>query len=436
MVVFVLNRLNEPLMPCSPAKARELLRDGMAKVKTILPFTIKLIHKTSSYKQKLIAGMDTGSKKIGVAVVNQKGVSLYQANVLLRGEEIHRKMETRAMFRRNRRGRKTRYRKPRWRNRAASKRSDRLPPSIRHKVDAHLREKKFVNSILPISTWRLELTNFDIHAISNPEVSKSAWWTYQRGDLYGYQNLKQYVLHRDNYTCQQCKKNADSELHIHHIVFRSNGGTDTKNNLVTLCKPCHDKLHKKKNAQKASMKLQTCVTKCTKHATEVNIVASQLRKKFGEFEETFGFITKTDRLALKLGKDHYIDAVVIASFGKIKSLMQSVLARRYVSKGDYQQTKGARSEKKIPTGKLFGFRKFDFIQNPKATGFVKGKRSTGQFAISDIFGNVLHSSANVKKNTRRIRARFTIIMQNINQKTQEREFLPAINNGVSFANFL
>lgn len=436
MVVFVLNRLNEPLMPCSPAKARRLLRDGMAKVKTTLPFTIKLIYKTSSYKQKLIAGMDTGSKKIGVAVVNQKGISLYQANTLLRGEEIHRKMETRAIFRRSRRGRKTRYRKPRWKNRKSARRSGRLAPSVRHKVDAHLREKRFVNSLLPVSVWRLELTNFDIHAISNPEVSKLAWWTYQKGDLYNFQNLKQYILHRDNYTCRQCRKNANSELHVHHIVFRSNGGTDTKNNLVTLCKLCHDKLHKKKNAQKASMKLQTHKIKHTKHATEVNIVASQLRKRFGEFEETFGFITKADRLTLKLSKDHYIDAAVIASSGRLTSLMPFTLVRRCVSKGDYQQTKGARSEKRIPTGKLFGFRKFDFIENPKVIGFVKGKRSTGYFTISDIFGNMLDGSANVKKNTRRLNSRFTVIMQNINQKTQEREFLPAINNGVSFTNFL
>lgn len=413
MLVFVLNRNNEPLMPCSSSKARKLLKDGLARVKRKFPFTIKLIYGSSGYKQNLMAGMDTGSKNIGTAVSDSKGNILYQSNSLLRGEEIKRKMETRAMYRRSRRGRKTRYGKPRWRNRASSRRLDRLAPSVKHKVDAHLNEKKFVESILPISSWRLELTNFDIHAISNPNVSKIAWWTYQKGEMYGYQNLKQYILDRDNYSCQCCKKDSKKniELHIHHILFRSNGGTDTKNNLVTLCKPCHDKLHKKKDAQKESLNLIKKVPKNTKHATEVNIISSQLRKKFGKFEETFGFITKVDRQNLKLEKDHYIDASVIASKGNPIFPNNTVLIRRYVSKGDYRQTKGARSERKIPTGKLFGLRKFDLIKTSKGVGFVKGKRSTGYFAISDIFGNQISGGVNVKKNCKRISTRKTVIMQ-------------------------
>lgn len=418
MLIFVLNRNNDPLMSCSPSKARKLLKEGLARVKRKFPFTIKLIYGSSGYKQNLTAGMDTGSKNIGISVSDSKGNILYQANCLLRGEEIKRKMETRAMYRRSRRGRKSRYRKPRWRNRSASTRLDRLAPSVKHKVDAHLNEKKFVESILPISKWRVELVNFDIHAISNPDVSKNAWWTYQRGEMYGYQNLKQYILKRDSYTCQSCKKNSNKnvELHIHHIVFRSNGGTDTKNNLTTLCKPCHDKLHKRKDSQKESMKLKTKVIKNTKHATEANIISSQLRKNFGEFEETFGFVTKVDRQNLKLEKDHYIDAAVIASNGNSIRFNNIVLIRRYVSKGDYQQTKGSRSEGRIPTGKLYGLRKFDFIKTSKGVGFVKGKRSTGYFAISDIFGNKISDSVNIKKNSFRIRARKTVIIQQLNNK--------------------
>ncbi len=50
--------------------------------------------------------------------------------------------------------------------------------------------------------------------------------------------------------------------------------------------------------------------------------------------------------------------------------------------GDYQQTSGQRSEQRIPTGKLFGLRKFDLVATPNGVGFVKGKRSTGYFAIA------------------------------------------------------
>nr|MDA3792136.1 HNH endonuclease [Elusimicrobiota bacterium] len=77
---------------------------------------------------------------------------------------------------------------------------------------------------------------------------------------------------------------------------------------------------------------------------------------------------------------------------------------------DYQQTKGRRSEKRIPTGKLFGLRKFDYIQTSKATGFVKGKRSTGFFAISNLDGEVISPSVNVKKNGNRLAARTTTLI--------------------------
>lgn len=71
------------------------------------------------------------------------------------------------------------------------------------------------------------------------------------------------------------------------------------------------------------------------------------------------------------------------------------------------QTKGKRSEKKIPTGKLFGLRKFDLIETSKGIGFVKGKRLRGCFAISDLEGDEIESWVNVKKNCRRISARAT-----------------------------
>jgi len=406
MLVFVLNRKGDPLMPCKPRKARTLLKSGKAKVARKLPFTIKLNHGSSGYKQELTGGMDSGSKVIGTAVTNQKGDVLHQCEAYLRGEDIKSKMEQRRMYRRSRRGRKTRYRKPRFLNRRASTKLNRLPPSTKHKVEAHLREKKFIESLLPISKWRLELASFDIHAISNPEVSKAAWWTYQRGEMYGYQNLKQYVLKRDGYLCQLCKKKTrnNGELHVHHICFKSNGGTDTKNNLITLCRICHDQLHKKKNAQAFSSKLKPKPAN-TKHATEISVVASQLRKSFGEFEETFGFITKIDRLEQRLAKRHFIDASMIASRGNPVAFLNETLIRRYVPKGDYQQTKGVRSEKAIPTGKLFGLRKHDLIQTPKGVGFVKGKRSSGYFSIGDIHGKAIHNSVKVKSDTIRVSAR-------------------------------
>ena len=111
------------------------------------------------------------------------------------------------------------------------------------KINSHLKEIKFVNSILPITEIILETGNFDPHALKNPEVLKNKW-LYQKGINYGFANTKAYVLNRDNHICCNCKgKSKDRRLEVHHIVFRRNGGSDEQDNLITLCRVCHDELH-------------------------------------------------------------------------------------------------------------------------------------------------------------------------------------------------
>jgi hypothetical protein len=412
MVVYILNCEGKPLMPCSPRKARKLLGSGEAKVASRTPFVLKLNYPCRNRVQEVTAGMDTGSKVVGTAVITNGNV-VFQGETLLRGEEIKRKMEQRSMYRRTRRSR-LRYRKPRFLNHCASTRLNRLPPSVRHKVQAHLREKNFIESILPVTKWFVETASFDIHKISDPTVSKKDGKSYQRGQQLGFYNTKAFVLTRDQHTCQKCKKSKEgTKLHVHHIVFKSKGGTDAPNNLITLCDGCHTKLHAHKNAEKESLKLQVVAKKNTKHATEISILKSQLLKSDWEFEETFGYITKINREGLKMTKTHYNDAVCIAGQGEVLFPMSSYSIRRLVSKGDYQQTKGPRSEKRIPTGKIHGLRKFDLVysKTKKILGFVKGKRSSGYFAISDILGKAIHNSINVRKDCRRLSARKLILTQ-------------------------
>jgi hypothetical protein len=54
MLVYVLNKNRIPLMPCSPAKARALLKGGKAKVLRREPFTIILLFGSSGYRQRNI----------------------------------------------------------------------------------------------------------------------------------------------------------------------------------------------------------------------------------------------------------------------------------------------------------------------------------------------------------------------------------------------
>lgn len=398
--MYVINKNGNPLMPCKPAKAKHLLKAGKAKVIKRTPFTIKLLWDCEENTQEVVAGMDTGSKTIGCAAI-ANGKVVYQSEVQIR-QDVSKKMEQRRMYRRNRRSRKTRYRKARWQNRASMRKKGRLAPSIKSKVDSHLREKKFVESVLPVTLWKVETASFDIHKISNPDVKR---WDYQKGNQKDFYNVKAYVLHRDGYQCHKCKTKK-GKMHVHHVVFRSNGGTDSPENLIVLCSDCHDKLHKGEFEIKG-------IRSKTKHATEVGIVKSQLEKQFGDFEETFGYQTKFNReQILKLPKTHYNDAVAICcEEGEIIDISSTVYFKKHVSRGDYQQTNGSRSEKRIPTGKLFGLRKFDYIQHPLGFGFVKGKRSTGFFAISDLEGKVINPSVNVKKNCTRLTARTTTLIE-------------------------
>jgi hypothetical protein len=122
-MVYVISQDGKPLMPCSNPIARLLLKQGKAKVKKREPFTIKLTYETTNYVQDLTLGVDTGSGTIGTAVGKDNGDIVYMSEVTVRND-ITGKMTQRAKYRRNRRNRKTRYRKSRWLNRANSIKKD------------------------------------------------------------------------------------------------------------------------------------------------------------------------------------------------------------------------------------------------------------------------------------------------------------------------
>ncbi len=368
-------------------KVYRLLKNKQARVVKRCPFTIKLLYEPESLVvQEVILGQDTGSKHIGTACVGNDKV-LYQSNVELRNN-IKSKMDSRRQARRFRRNRKTRYRKPRFLNRKNSIKLNKLPPSIKHKVQAHIDEIEFCKKLLPISKIILEVSQFDTQLLKNSSLisQRVKHWGYQNGFNYGWSSRREAILNRDNYTCQVCGK-KNTRLEVHHIIFRSQGGTDDENNLITLCKECHSAIHDGKiNLTKKPKKTNL------KYATYMSIIRSQLLKFYPEAIETFGFVTKTNRENLSLPKDHYIDACVIASGGKNFILNDTIYQKRRVSKGDYQLAKGIRGQQKIPTGKIQGFRKFDKVKYLGKEYFIKGRQSNGFAALMDIFNNKIDFS--------------------------------------------
>lgn len=417
-MVYVVSQDNKPLMPCSNPIARLLLRQGKAKVKRHEPFTIKLTYGTTNYTQDLTLGMDTGSGTIGTAVSKANGDIVYMSEVTVRND-IADKMAQRAKYRRNRRNRKTRYRKARWLNRANSIKKDRFSPTMQSKLHSHVKEIEYVKSILPITTVVFETGQFDIHLMKNPSLANPniRHWGYQKGTNYGFENTKAMVLNRDNYTCQCCKgKHKGNKLEVHHIVFRSQGGSNEESNLITLCHTCHKNLHSGKTNPKLSGKVKGTL----KYASQMNSIRKQLFKIYPDAVETFGYVTKSNRLSLGISKEHYYDACTIATQGDSFTVKTNLYKKKCVPDGDFQKTKGVRSEQPIITSKICGFKKFDKVRYFGKEYFIKGRMSTGYAILMDIDGNKIDFSAMPRgyktpklSNCRRVTARSSQIIQTV-----------------------
>lgn len=417
-MVYVISKDNKPLMPCSNTIARLLLKQNKAKVKKREPFTIKLIYETTNYTQSLTLGVDTGSGVIGTAVSDSNGNIVYTSEVTVR-DDISNKMEQRAKYRRSRRNRKTRYRKPRFLNRRNSIRVNRFNPTMQSKLHSHVKEIEYIKSILPITTMVFETGQFDTNLMQNPNLAnpKIRHWGYQKGKNYGFENTKAMVLNRDNYTCQHCKgKHKDSKLEVHHIIFRSQGGSDNEENLITLCSTCHKKLH---NGM-IKLNLSGKVKGNLKYATQMNIIRKRLFALYPNAIETFGYITKANRLQLGVEKEHFYDACVISTQGNMFKLKSELYKKKCVPDGDFQKTKGVRSERHITTGKICGFKKFDKVKYLGKEYFIKGRMSSGYAILMDIDGKKVDFS-NMPKgyktpklcNCKRITARTTQMLQNV-----------------------
>lgn len=237
-MVYVQNIHGEPLMPCKEAKARKLLKHNKAVAIRRTPFVIRLTFECENQTQPITLGVDAGSKHIGLSATTEKK-ELYAAEVELRTDIVD-LLSTRRQNRRTRRNR-LRYRPVRFNNRVHSKNKGWLAPSVEQKIQTHLKVVEDVHKLLPISKIVVETASFDIQKIKNPDISGRE---YQEGEQIGFWNVREFVFFRDGYTCQCCKgKSKDKILNVHHIESRKTGG-NAPNNLITLCKTCHDKYHK------------------------------------------------------------------------------------------------------------------------------------------------------------------------------------------------
>lgn len=178
-------------------------------------------------------------------------------------------------------------------------------------------------------------------------------------------------------------------IEVHPIPFRSHGGSDEESNLVTLCHTCHKDLH----SGKLNLKLSGKANGNFKYATQINSIRKQLFRIYPNAIETFGYVTKANRFHLGVEKEHYYDACTIATQGNAFTVKSNLYRKKCVSDGDFQKTKGIRSEQPIVTDKICGFRKFDKVRYFGNDYFIKGRMSTGYAILMDIEGNKANFSA-------------------------------------------
>ncbi len=411
MFVYVINKHGEPLMPCSPRKARLLLSAGKAQVIQRTPFTIQLLYGSAGYKQPVSLGVDAGTKHVGLSATTEKQV-LFEAEVQLR-TEIQDLLSTRREFRQTRRHRKTRYRKARFTNR--KRKEGRLAPSIQNKVDTHVKVIKQVTQILPITRITVEVAQFDTQLLKNPEVGGVA---YQQGEQMGFWNVREYVLFRDKHTCQWCHgQSGDKILNVHHRESRKTGG-DSPDNLVTLCETCHHKIHQEGLEDQVQRK-----TASLRDATQMTIlrwfVYYGIKKFYPRVKLTYGYITKNTRITHGLAKSHRVDARCISGNPDAIPLAQTFLIRQV--RGQNRQLHkatllkgGVRKANKAPRYVL-GFQLFDKVRYNGQECFIFGRRSSGYFDLRLLDGTKISAGVSYKK-LRLVETASTLLIDRITKK--------------------
>ena len=395
--VFVLNMRGQPLMPCSPPKARKLLRAGKAVPVRRTPFVIQLTVPTGETKQPITLGVDAGYKHVGLSATTAKE-ELLASEVELR-QDVTGLLSDRLALRRARRNRKTRCRAPRFDNRVRSKHKGWLAPSVENRIQAHISRIEAVCRVLPITKIVIETASFDIQKIKNPEVEGT---DYLQGDQLGFRNVREYVLFRDGHVCQACKgRSKDLILNVHHIESRKTGG-DAPGNLITLCEACHKAYHAGKLKQfsprrGASFRAETFmgIMRWT--------VLNRLRERHPELPvtNTYGYLTKHKRIVAGLPKTHCADAFCIAGVLDAKRrgeyLFQKQTRRHNRQIHKLTILKGGVRKRHQAPYLVHGFRLFDKVLCKGEVGFIFGRRSSGAFDVRRLNGTKISAGISYKK---------------------------------------
>ncbi len=401
MRVFVLDKNLIPLDPCHPARARELLQKGRAKVYRRYPFTIilqdRVIEDSITHPHRV--KIDPGSKVTGIAIIQEETGRV--TNALLfshRGQQIKDALESRRSLRRGRRNRKTRYRKPRFLNRTRKDglRRERsverwLPPSLESRIANIETWVRRIRKLGPITAISQELVKFDLQQMQNPEINGIE---YQRGELFGFE-VKEYLLQKWNRKCAYCGvENVPFE--IEHILAKSKGGSNRVSNLCLSCHSCNQTKGNKpieeflKKKPEVLKRVLAQASSPLKDAAAVNATRWELYRRLQStalpVEVGSGGRTKFNRKTRGIEKFHWTDAACVGESTPERLLLNGVKPLIVKAKGHGRRQRCGTDRygfpiRHAPAQKFFmGFQTGDLVKADVRTRKYAGSY-TGRVAI-------------------------------------------------------
>ncbi|MGV9379256.1 RNA-guided endonuclease IscB [Nonomuraea sp. NPDC003707] len=404
--VFVLDKHGQPLQPCTPARARRLLKSGRAVVARHTPFVIRIKDRSSADSQVagVELGIDPGSKHTGIAVftaVAGERRGRFALQLDHRGAQIRKTLQQRAAYRRRRRSANLRYRAPRFLNRTRT--DGWLAPSLRHRVETTLSWVDRLARWAPVRAAHVERVAFDTHALSAGRPLEGA--EYQHGTLYGYE-VREYLLVKWGRACVYCGATG-APLNIDHIHPRSRGGSDRISNLAVACIGCNQAKNNQlveefvTNPRTLARILAQAKTPL-RDAAAVQSVRWALWHAIEERLPTHsasGGLTKWNRTRYGLPKSHTLDALAVGKLAAITETVTTVLVAGCTGRGSHARTRTDAygfPRLRMPRRKqFFGYTTGDLVRaivpTGKNTGTHTGRvavRARGNFNIATAHGTV------------------------------------------------
>ena len=357
--VCVLDQNGQPLMPTQRlGKVYRLLKTKKAHIVAYEPFTVQLDYEPKTHIiQPLTLGVDSGAIHSGYSIANEHR-EYYSAEVIAR-DDISKNISDKRMYRRNRRSRKTRYRKPRFNNRK-NKGKGWIPPSLEQKVSVQVKEIEHLHQYFPIKDIIIEIAEFDIQKIKNPDM---------------------------------------------HMIPKARNGSNRVDNLTLSCHDCNQKkgtltaeefIEQALSPQKAAQKLRQLpkTKQLLKYMAHMNatrwVLYNTIKEIYNSVSLTYGYITKHNRINAGLPKAHHIDAKCITGFSTVPSF-DVIVVKTKMRRHNRQLHRATFSKGHVRRAAtlpriVHDFQLYDIVLFNNHRYYIKSRRSSGSFTIVSLEG--------------------------------------------------